>query len=297
MVWLVLLIPVNIALALVLFLPRAPAPQLPWDEAPHSPAPSWKTRLQQSHSELVDAAGIPLSPTTFLAIRTGIAVGGGAFMGLLLGPVSALLGAAAGWLLVGEWARARKEARLLRCAEQFREVLQSIVSSLRAGRSMPQALQQAYRDLHQIPGREGDLMSQVLEQALSELSLGAPLDNVLQSMARRVPLEEIRLFADAVIISRVRGGNLVQVLLTLIRLNMERFQVRQEVRIQTAQKRLEGSMVSAMPLAMLLLLTLMAPDYMAPLTRTAGGQALVGLGLFLVLVAYLYAQSMARIEV
>jgi len=291
------LIPVNAALALLLFLPRAPAQRLPWDEAPPPRVRSWQARLHQSHSELVATAGIPVSPATFLLIRAGIALGSGLLMGLLLGPVSAILGAAAGWLLVGEWARARKEARLLRCAEQFREVLQSVVSSLRAGRSMPRALQQAYRDLHQIPGREGDLMSQLLEQALSELSLGAPLDTVLQGMAQRVPLEEIRLFADAVIISRLRGGNLVQVLLTLIRLNVERFQVRQEVRIQTAQKRMEGTMVSVMPVAMLLLLTLMAPDYMAPLTRTAGGQALVGLGLFLVLVAYLYAQSLARIEV
>lgn len=297
MVWLVLLLPVNIALVLLIFLPRAPTPAPPWDEAPPRAPSPWLVRLQARHGELVEAAGLSMSPSNFLLTRLGITVAAGAVMGLLLGPISGILGAAAGWMLVGEWVRARREARLLRCAEQFREVLQSVVSSLRAGRSMPQALQQAYQDLHQIPGRRGDLMSDVLEQALSELSLGAPLDSVLQGMTRRIPLEEIRLFVDAVIISRVRGGNLVQVLLTLIRLNTERFQVRQEVRIQTAQKRLEGTVVSVMPVGMLLLLSFLAPDYMAPLTRTAGGQAVVGIGLFLVLAAYLYAQSLARIQV
>ncbi|HEY8345963.1 MAG TPA: type II secretion system F family protein [Symbiobacteriaceae bacterium] len=297
MVWLMLLIPVNAALVILLGLPGRPRPSPPWDEAP-TPAPRlWLKRLQASQKDLVEAAGLPLSPGGFLLVRTGTAASLALAMAALLGPVSGLLGALAGWALVGEWVRSRQEIRLLRCAEQFREFLQSVISSLRAGRSILHALRQAHEDLQQIPGRHGDLLPTVLEQALSELNLGAPLDAVLRRMADRIPLEEVRLFTDAVIISRVRGGNLIQVLLTLVRLNVERFQVLQEVRVQTAQKRVEAAVVSAMPVVMLVLLTLLAPDYMAPLTRTAAGQAITGIGLCLVLAAYLISRRLSRIEV
>lgn len=297
MVWLIPLFIVNAALVALLALPRAPSAALPWEEAGERNSSSWHSRLQASHRSLAEDAGLPLSPLTFLTLRGAAAALGAAGMGLLLGPVSALCGAVAGWLLVAEWVKARREARLLRSADQFREVLQSVVGSLRAGRSLPQALEQAYRDLQHMPGRRGDLMAEVLQQALSALSLGAPLDSALRGMAARLPLEEVRLFTDAVIISRVRGGNLVHVMLTLIRLNVDRFQVRQEVRIQTAQKRLEGTIISVMPVGMLLLLTWMAPDYMAPLTETPAGQAVTGVGLSLVLAAFLVAQSLSRIEV
>ena len=295
MLWLLAL--VNAGLIFVLLQPAPVATAPDWDgSATDGAADRWE-QLRSGQATAAASVGLTMSPGTLLALRIGMAGAGALAMGLLLGPVSAVCGGIAGWLGVQEWLNARKEARLLQFADQFREVLQSITNSLRAGRAMQQALAQAQEDLLRIPGRHQGLMALELSHMLEELRLNHPLDQVIDGLQNRVPLEEVRLFADAVRICRIRGGNLVQVLQTLVKLNVDRFQVRQEIRVQTAQKRMEGSMMSVMPLVMLLLLTLIAPDYMAPLTRTVIGQALVGLGLLAVLVAFLINRNLTRIEV
>lgn len=294
MIWMLAL--VNAGLVLVLAAPGPDPVRAPWDEPPAA-AGSWWQSFRRAQVRQLAAAGMEIDAGLFLALRGGAVLAGALGMWLLLGPVSSLCGGLAGWLLVQETLRSRQDARLLRFADQFREVLQSIASSLRSGRAMVQALEQARSDLLQVPGRERDLLAGEMSRLLEEMRLGASLETALRGLCGRVPLEEVRLFADAVAICRVRGGNLVEVLQTLIRLNVDRFQVRQEVRVQTAQKRLEGLIISVMPVIMLLLLVLVAPDYMAPLTGTAVGQAMVGTGLFLVLASYLITRSITRIEV
>lgn len=295
MIWLIAL--VNAGLVFIVLQP-APAVTAPdWDTSTSESAPDRWEQLRSGQAVATASVGLTISPGAMLALRIGVAGAGAVAMGLLLGPVSAMCGGIAGWLGVQEWLNARKEIRLLQFADQFREVLQSITNSLRAGRAMQQALAQAQEDLLRIPGRQQGLMALELSHMLEELRLNHPLDQVIDGLQARVPLEEVRLFADAVRICRIRGGNLVQVLQTLVKLNVDRFQVRQEIRVQTAQKRMEGSMMSVMPLVMLLLLTLISPDYMSPLTQTVIGQALVGLGLLAVLVAFLINRNITRIEV
>lgn len=295
MLWLLALM--NAGLVFVLLQP-SPSVRIPdWDGSDVDATPDRWAQLQSGQAALSGSAGLAVSPAAMLALRIGIAAVGAIAMGLLLGPVSAVCGGIAGWLGVQEWANGRREARLLQFADQFREVLQSITNSLRAGRAMQQALIQAYEDLLRIPGRQNGMMALELSHMLEELSLNHPLDQVIDGLQSRVPLEEVRLFADAVRICRIRGGNLVQVLQTLVKLNVDRFQVRQEIRVQTAQKRMEGAIMSAMPLIMLLLLSTISPDYMSPLTSTVVGQALIGLGLLAVLAAFLINRNLTRIEV
>lgn len=295
MIWLLAL-----ANAAVLFLLASPSPserQPPWAGAGETAPPSPWERFRGEQARVVANEGLLISPALLVAIRLVIAGVGALLMGWLLGPVSALCGAIAGWLAIQEWIDSRKEGRMLQFADQFREVLQSIANSLRAGRAMQQALAQAHEDLLRIPGREHGLMAQQLSIMLDQLRVNLPLDQVIDGLSTRVSLEEVRLFADAVRICRVRGGNLVQVLQTLIRLNVDRFQVRQEIRVQTAQKRMEGGIISAMPMVMLIVLNLISPEYMAPLTSTAIGQGLIGVGLLAVLIAFLISRRLTRIEV
>ncbi|MGE5672720.1 MAG: type II secretion system F family protein [Mycobacterium leprae] len=294
MIWLLALI--NAGLVFILLFPPPSRPRSPWD-APEAEGTDWWEAFRRHQAELAASGGLTISPAAFLALRLVSAAVCAVGAGWLLGPVSGICGAIAGWLITQEWIRTRAELRLLQSADHFREVLQSVANSLRAGRSMLQALEQAREDLARVPGRAQGLMAQELFWLLQEVGMGVPVDDAIQNMAGRIPLEEVRLFADAVGICRTRGGNLVQVLQTLIRLNVDRFQVRQEVRVLTAEKRMEGNIISLMPIGLLLLLNLLSPDYMAPLTHTGYGQALIGIGLLMVLVAFIITRAVTRIQV
>ncbi|HEY3365652.1 MAG TPA: type II secretion system F family protein [Symbiobacteriaceae bacterium] len=294
MIWLLAL--VNGGLVFLVAMPGEQVRATPWDAPSQAIRDRWEG-FRSSQTSLAISSGLNMDPVLFLVLRLGAVAVGAVAAGFLFGPVSFVCGGTGGWLVVQEWLRSRREARLWLFADQFREVLQSVVNSLRAGRAIGQAMEQALEDLLRIPGRERDLMALELTRVVDELTLGSPLDTVLQGLAARIPLEEVRLFTDAVMICRIRGGNLVHVLQTLMGLNVDRFQVRQEVRVLTSEKRAEGSIVALMPVVMLVLLSLIAPDYMHPLTGTVVGQALIGVGLLMVLVAHMIIRKLVRIEV
>jgi tight adherence protein B len=297
MTWAFILLGLSVGgLFFTLMLPAPEEHHLPWEEEAEG-ARTWLDQFAHRQQVQLSWAGIKVNALIFTGLRVGLSVSAAVGAGALLGPISGGCGAIGSWLVVQEWLRSRHDARLLQFADQFRETLQSIVNSLKANRSMAQALLQGHSDLIRVPGREDGLLAHELERMLEELRLGAPLDTVMHGLVTRVPLEEVQLFADAVNICRVRGGNLVQVLQTLVRLNVDRFQVRQEVRVQTAQKRGEGTIISLLPLGLLFTLTLIAPDYMEPLTSTFAGQAMIGVGLFFILLAYLISRAFTRIEV
>jgi len=176
------------------------------------------------------------------------------------GIAGALPGAALAWL------RARRIARL---RAQLPDAVMLVAGALRAGSSLPQAIAQTARELPSPAGREFDLV-------VREQRLGVGLDTAMSNLERRAPLEEVTLFAAAVRIAQESGGNLAETLERLAETLRRKAAVEGKIDALTAQGRLQGWVMAALPVAVGAALIVIEPQAMRPLWVTWQGWAVCG---------------------
>jgi tight adherence protein B len=115
-------------------------------------------------------------------------------------------------------------------------------------------------------------------RVVSDEALGVPLDEALRNLQRRMNSREVLQIALVAQIQREAGGNMAEVLDRITEALRQRGELRRMVKALTAQGRLSRWVVTAIPLALLLIVSVANPRYVDPMFTT-------GLGLFLLLLA------------
>ena len=112
-------------------------------------------------------------------------------------------------------------------------------------------------------------------RVFEEQNLGIPIELALRNMADRIPMMDVRFFVIAVIIQRATGGDLAEVLDKIGRLIRQRFELFGHVKALTAEGRLSGIVLLAMPPALLAFLATVNYDYISTLFNTPAGVKLL----------------------
>lgn len=245
---------------------------------------------------LADQA-LPVSPAQYLTLWLLVPSGtvlavrlvtGAWLTGLLCLPAGALICSAALDHL------SRRRTQLLR--DQLQEALLSLTTSLKAGQALPTALERAVAELRRLYPRGAPLL-QELDLVVREVQMGAPVDQALLILRDRLPLDEVASLVDALVISRRRGGNIVAVMGNVTHLLADRMAVDREIRVMTAQKRAEATILALLPLGIYLINRVGSPAYLAVFHETAGGQLTLGLIFLTIAVGHWLALRLARIDV
>lgn len=252
--------------------------------APGSPAvgmpPVWRPAVPADDRRLL----LLVPPALFLLV------------GVITGAwVTALFSLPAGILLVSTLrdALAHRRAQVLR--DHLQEALLSLATSLKAGQSLPHALQRCAADLRRLHPGGGPLIHE-LEVAAREVKLGTPVDEALLDLRDRVPLEEVTALVEALVTTRRRGGNIVEVMGNVAHMVADRLAVEREIQVMTAQKRTEAAILAVIPLGIYLVVRVTNPAYLGVFHATRWGQVALGLIFLTVAGGYWMAQRIARID-
>ncbi len=116
-------------------------------------------------------------------------------------------------------------------------------------------------------------------------------------MVDRVNLVDVRIFAIAVLIQREVGGNLAEILDNLSDTIRGRFFIRRQLRVYTAQGRLSGYALAALPIIVGAVTFMVQPDYIGLLFTTAIGRALVITAVTLQLFGVLWIRKIINIDI
>lgn len=154
--------------------------------------------------------------------------------------------------------------RRLRFAEQLPDALMLVAGAIRSGASLPLALRQMSAEVAPPCGQEFELM-------LREQRLGVTLDEALGSLERRMAGDDLRLFTAAVRIAGDSGGNLAETLERLAETIRRKLTVEAKIRALTAQGRLQGWIMTLLPVAVAAALFVIEPEAMEPLIATWQG--------------------------
>ena len=142
-----------------------------------------------------------------------------------------------------------------------------IVRSLRAGHPTPIALTMVAREMPDPIGSEFGIV-------VDEITYGADLETALRNLYVRIGQDDLPLFVTAVAIQGSTGGNLGEILENLSGVIRQRFKMRRKIRALAAEGRASALILSSLPIAMFLIIQIVAPDFYAsvwdiPLTKHA----------------------------
>ncbi len=197
----------------------------------------WTTTIEQA------GMSISISQLTLLCMCCGITIG--VLLGLLFQSLLvALCVTIFCWPLPLLWVRKKRNDRQESLRPQLPEAFDLMARALRAGQTIPQAMQ-AVSDEYAAP-----LSSEFL-YCYEQQNLGLSPEMALRDLARRTGVPEINIFVVAVVVQRQVGGNLTDMLEDLARLVRERYRIRATIQTLTAEGRLQAGILLALPPAML----------------------------------------------
>lgn len=240
---------------------------------------------------MLEQAELPMKAGEFAAFTVLCALAGGVVGALLLTNIFfVLLVAAAASLIPYGWLLRARKKRQKAMAEQLPDVLSILASSLRAGHSFLQALDQVAGEIKEPSAGE-------FHRVVSEIRLGRSIDDAMNEMAERVGSEDMRWAVMAVNIQRQVGGNLAEVLDIVANTVRERAYVQRQVRVLSAEGRLSIAILTALPFGIFFYLALVNPGYVAPLFNTMIGRILLLVGGTLMALGVFVMTRIVRIDV
>ncbi len=164
----------------------------------------------------------------------------------------------------------RRRARLKKLVNQLPDVFELLSQALRAGHSLASGMQLAARELPDPAGTE-------FGRVFHEQNLGLKVEDALKNLADRVDLLDVRFFVTAVLIQRQVGGDLAEVLDKISAVIRDRIKLFGTVQALTAEGRLSGYVLLALPTLVFLAMLNVNREYaMLLFTDPVGKMMLTG---------------------
>ena len=111
------------------------------------------------------------------------------------------------------------------------------------------------------------------QRVVADEQLGVPIDNALRVVVERMKSRELEQVALVGALQRETGGNTAEVLDQVTDTIRERFELQRTVQTLTAQGRMSRWVLTALPLFLLGVITIINPGYMSIMYHTTGGKA------------------------
>ena len=172
----------------------------------------------------------------------------------------------------------KRSQRFKKFEQNLPEALDLMVSALRAGHSLLAVLGLIARECADPIGSEFRI-------CFEEQNYGLELRTAMDNLVARVPLQDLKLVSTAILIQKESGGNLAEVLDKVSQLTRERFKLRRQISVHTAQGRMTGWVLSFLPIVLGLALWVVNPKTMSllwtnplglKLMYVAGGMMVLG---------------------
>lgn len=244
-------------------------------------------------SERAAQANIAFSPVALFVVMVVLGIvsflaltfftGAGIFVRL---GVSVVMGYGAVYV----WLNNKAKKRLALFEEQLPDAVELIVRSLRVGHPFSSAINIVAQEMPDPLGTEFGMIA-------DEATYGMDVTESLDKMAQRIDLQDVKFLSVAVTIQSSSGGNLAEILDGLAKVVRARFKLFRKVKAITAEARWSGWFLSVFPIAALIVIQLIDPNYYEDVKDTSAFvPAAIVVGIFL-FVNVIFMRIMVDIKV
>lgn len=214
-------------------------------------------------------ADLKLTAGEFVLLKIGGALGMAAVAGFLISLFvgefrlipslgGLVFGAVIGSFFPDIYVKARAKSRVRKFNNALADTIAMLASSLRSGYSLLQSMD--------LVSKEGSgAIASEFRRVVQEVGLGLSTEVALANLMRRVPSDDLDLMITAINIQHEVGGNLSQILESIAHTIRERVRIKGEIRTLTAQGRISGYVITGLPVALAIFMTMINPGYMMPI--------------------------------
>jgi tight adherence protein B len=165
-----------------------------------------------------------------------------------------------------------------------------MVNAIRAGHSLVAAIGSVARECVDPVGCE-------FKTCFEEQNYGLELKTALDNMINRVPLQDLRIVATAILIQKESGGNLAEVLDKTSHIIRERFRLKRQVATHTAQGRMTGMVLTLLPVGLGIALYAVNPKMMSILWTTPVGIKLLWASGSMIVIGGLIIRKIVNVDI
>ena len=248
-----------------------------------------KKKQRHTIEQKLEQAGLSVTPQQFYIASLVVAV--------VLGLVGVVSGqqplVAGGMFVVGglglpRWfvgmAKARRQKKFI---TEFSNAIDVIVRGVKSGLPVNECLKIIAREAAVPVNEEFHILTESIRVGLS-------LDQALERMYTRMPVQEVNFFAIVLMIQQKTGGNLAEALGNLSNVLRSRKMMEGKIKALSAEAKASAMIIGALPFLVGGAVHLSAPEYLAPLFTTQNGNfLLLGAGIWMAIGIFIMKNMIA----
>jgi tight adherence protein B len=185
----------------------------------------------------------------------------------------------------------RMRAKRLRMfAEQLPDSLDLVRSALQAGHGLVAAFQVVSETFP-------DPVATEFRYIIDETRLGLPFRDALYNLTARVPDPNVPILVVGILTAQDVGGNMAEVIDNVTYTIRERAKLQRDIQVLTAQGRLSGLVLTALPFIVGAFMFVYNPSYFGPMVQRRNGQLLLLYGVCSLIVGHFMVRRIVKIQV
>ena len=240
---------------------------------------------------MLKQAGMSITVGSFVMLVLGLGIGAGlaTFMvsrNWIVAVLMTIVGALAPYLYM----RNRRARRISAFEGNLPEAIDLLARAIRAGHPLSSGFKMVADEMQ-------DPIATEFRQTFEENRFGVPFEDAIQEMSDRVDLVDVRILVTAILIQREVGGNLAEVLDNLASVIRARFTIRRQLRVYTAQGRISGYVLAALPIVVGAIIYLLNPEYGMLMFTHSLGRFFLGLALVMQVLGFLWIRKIINIDI
>lgn len=184
----------------------------------------------------------------------------------------------------------RASIRIAEFNHQLPEALHMMATSLQSGFGIMEAMRTVSREMD-------EPLSKEFQKILDETLAGGTFERSVERLAERIDSTEMRIVTQALTVHREVGGNLGEILGQVSETMREREELRRHVKSLTSQERSSSMIIAALPILVVGMFMIMAPELIETLWTTTAGHIMLGVSVALQISGFLLMRRVMNIEV
>ena len=242
-------------------------------------------------AEHLARADLKLRTSEFVMLQAGLLLAAALLSLWRFGfaPQFVIAGVAA-YLIPMRVVRWRESRRLKAFNGRLPDTLGLLSNALKAGLSLPQAIEAVAQNA-------GSPIGDELKRVIQETKLGTSTPAALANMVRRVGSEDLDLIVTAISIQSSVGGNLARILEGISHTIRQRVQMKSQIAAMTAQMRASGWIITLLPFIVAAILNLITPSYFRVMFTDPAGRVLLGLAAVSIVLGNVFVRRITRFRV
>lgn len=209
--------------------------------------------------------------------------------------IPSIVGIVAGKMFIPVRTKALIEKQQKEISHQFRDMLDSLTTSLGSGKNISDSFISVYSDL-KIQYDSDAFILKELEVIISGIHNNIAIEDVLDDFGKRSGNEDIKSFANVFRISYRKGGNIKDIIRNTQEILSDKMNIAEDIETLVASNKTEQNIMVVMPIILVGTIKLMSPEFAANFV-TPAGLISTTVGLITFVIAYFVGKQILNIEI